>query len=79
MALTLQEIEQEILSLSSTERDDLIRNLISKIDGESDDDVEKAWLEEAKRRYKELQDGVVKPVPASDVIKRARLRIKNEG
>lgn len=41
-----------------------------------DEDVEKAWIDEAERRYKELKDGKVEPIPAGEVFARARARLK---
>lgn len=78
MARSVREIEQEIRSLQAAERNQLLRDLISDIDGESEQNVEQQWLEEAKRRYKELREGLVKPVPAAEVITKARSRLKDE-
>jgi hypothetical protein len=78
MTRSIREIEQEIRSLQAAEKNQLLRDLISDIDGESEQDVEQQWLEEAKRRYQELREGLVKPVPAADVIAKAKARLKNE-
>jgi hypothetical protein len=53
-----------------------IRDLIAALDGAMDEDVEKAWLEEAAQRYKELKEGEVDLIPAEDVFSRARTRLK---
>ena len=53
MAKTIEDIENEIRSLSADDRMHLLRDLIADLDGSMDEDVEKAWLEEAERRYKE--------------------------
>ncbi len=78
MARSVREIEQEIRSLQTAERNQLLRDLISDIDGESEQDVEQQWVEEAKRRYQELREGLVKPVPAAEVVEKAKSRLKNE-
>jgi hypothetical protein len=49
---------------------------VADLDGERDSDVETAWLEEAQRRFRELNDGVVDAIPAEEVFKSARDRLK---
>ena len=76
MAKTIEDIENEIRSLSTGDRMHLLRDLIADLDGSMDEDVEKAWLEEAERRYKELKEGEVALIPAEEVFARARARLK---
>lgn len=76
MARTIEDIESEIRTLSADDRMHLLRDLIADLDGGMDEDVEKAWLEEAERRYKELQEEKVELVPAEEVFARARTRLK---
>jgi hypothetical protein len=52
VARTKEDIENEIRSLSVDDRLHLLRDLIADLDGGMDEDVEKAWLEEAERRYR---------------------------
>ena len=49
---------------------------MADLDGGMDEDVEKAWLEEAERRYKELKEGEVELIPAEEVFTRARAQLK---
>ena len=72
MAKTIEDIENEIRSLSADDRMHLLRDLIADLDGSIDDDVEKAWLEEAERRYKEVKEGNVELIPAEEVFARAK-------
>jgi putative addiction module component (TIGR02574 family) len=75
MARTIEDIECEIRTLSADDRMHLLRDMIADLDGGMDEDVEKAWLEEAERRRKELKEGKVEPVPAEEVFARARVRL----
>jgi putative ubiquitin-RnfH superfamily antitoxin RatB of RatAB toxin-antitoxin module len=50
MAKPVEELEREIRSLSDDDRIRLLRDLVADLDGERDQDVERAWLEEAQRR-----------------------------
>ena len=76
MAKTIEDIENEIRSLSVDDRMHLLRDLIADLDGGMDEDVEKAWLEETERRYKELKEGEVELIPAEEVFTRARAQLK---
>jgi len=76
MAKTIEDIENEIRSLSANDRMHLLRDLIADLDGSMDEDVEKAWLEEAERRYKQLKEGKVELIPAEEVFAQARARLK---
>ena len=76
MAKTVEDIENEIRSLSTDDRMHLLRDLIADLDGPMDKNVEKAWLDEAERRYKELKEGEVELIPAEEVFSQARARLK---
>ena len=75
MAKTIEDIENEIRSLSVDDRMHLLRDLIADLDGGMDKDVEKAWLEEAERRYKEVKEGNVELIAADEVFARARAKL----
>jgi hypothetical protein len=78
MARSVQEIEQDVRALQTAERNQLLRELIADLDGQSEEATKEAWLHEVQRRYKELQNGLVEPVPASEVIRKAKSRLKYE-
>jgi putative addiction module component (TIGR02574 family) len=72
----VQEIEQKIQSLSAEEKRQLLRSLIAQIDGPADPDADQAWIEEATRRHREVMEGKVKTIPAKQVLKKVRARLK---
>ncbi|MGI0024432.1 MAG: addiction module protein [Nitrososphaera sp.] len=76
MALSVHEIEKEIHALSTQDKTALLRALIADLDDEVDENVEQLWLEEAQRRHRELEEGLVKAVPAEEVFGRARTQLK---
>jgi putative addiction module component (TIGR02574 family) len=76
MAKPVEELEREIRSLSDDDRIRLLRDLVADLDGERDQDVERTWLEEAQRRYRELKAGVVEAIPAAEVFRSARNHLK---
>lgn len=75
MARSLKDIEEDILALEPRERVELLRALIAELDTPADPNVERAWLETAQRRYRELAEGMVKGVPGALVFQRLRSRL----
>lgn len=76
MSTEVAEIEAKIQSLSLQDKTELIRALIAQLDGPAEVDVERLWLEEAQRRYREVVKGKVKPVPGERVFENLRSRLK---
>jgi putative addiction module component (TIGR02574 family) len=76
MARAVAEIEREIRGLKPDEQERLLRALVEELDGSPDPGVEQAWLDEAQRRSRELDSGVVKPIPAEEVLAKARTELK---
>ena len=76
MSTVVAEIEAKIRSLSLEDKTELIRALIAELDGPADPDVERAWLEEAQRRNREITEGKVQPVPGERVFENLRARLK---
>ena len=76
MARPLAQIEQEIRELSTSDKETLLRALWEELDGEPNPNVDEAWLEESRRRDKELDEGHVQSTPADEVFKRLEARLK---
>lgn len=77
MSDMVAELKSKIRALSTEERTELIRLLIADLDGPSDADIGKAWLEEAQRRYREITEGKMQTVPGEQVFENLRSRLKN--
>jgi putative addiction module component (TIGR02574 family) len=76
MAHSIEKIEEDIRSLSVTEKLELLRSLIAELDAPADNDVERAWLEEAQRRHRELVEGKIKGIPGERVFENLRSRLR---
>ncbi len=76
MSNVVAEIEAKIRALSLADRTELIRALISELDGPADAEVERAWLEEARKRHSELIEGKVRAVSGERVFENLRSRLK---
>jgi hypothetical protein len=76
MARAVSEIETEIRALEPNDQEHLLKPLLEELDGPADPDVDRAWLEEAQRRSRELDSGAVEAIPANEVIAKARADLK---
>lgn len=76
MSTAVTEIEAKIRALSREDKADLVRSLIAELDGPPDEAVQRAWLEEAQRRYREVVEGKVQAVPAERVFANLHDRLK---
>lgn len=76
MSTGVAEIEAKIRNLSPEDRVELIRALIADLDGPADADVERAWLEEAHRRHRDVVGGKVQAVPGEQVFANLRSRLQ---
>jgi putative addiction module component (TIGR02574 family) len=77
MKVTLEQVAEEALNLSVSDRSALTRILIQTLDPEPADDateVQQAWQVEVEKRVDEILSGRVKTIPAEEVF--AKLRVK---
>ena len=65
----IKKIESDLLKLPMKARARLAARLIESLEHESDEERERAWVDEAERRDKELRDGKVKGIAAEAVFK----------
>ena len=75
MSRAVADLEAEIRSLNSDDKTGLIRALLAELDGPVEADVERAWIDEAQRRHREIIDGKVQPVPGDRVFENLRARL----
>ena len=68
MARAVSIIQQEIRALSSSEKTELLRVLLEELDGPTDPGIDAAWAAEIQRRSREIDDGLVKCLPADEVF-----------
>lgn len=79
MAHSLTEIENDALRLPPEDRARLAVDLLASLEGsvESPEEIEKLWLAEAERRFRELRDGVVQGIPAQEVFAQLRTKLRS--
>ncbi|WP_260295922.1 addiction module protein [Sedimenticola hydrogenitrophicus] len=74
--MNLKQIEDEALHLSEAERAELAQKLLLSLDVPTQEELEEDWLIEACRRAKELDEGIVQPIPAEEVRKKAQALLR---
>jgi len=74
MSITVEELEAEVLSLSSTQRARLVEKLIASLDSEPD--IENAWAAEVERRHAEIESGAVSLLSGPETMARLRARFQ---
>jgi putative addiction module component (TIGR02574 family) len=74
--MDLKTLEEEALNLPAADRAKLARELLESLDALSPRELEVLWTEEAERRAREIDAGVVQTVPGDDVIRKARTLVR---
>jgi putative addiction module component (TIGR02574 family) len=74
--MDLETLEEEALNLPPADRAKLARELLESLDALSPRELEVLWTEEAERRAREIDAGVVQTVPGDDVIRKARTLVR---
>jgi putative addiction module component (TIGR02574 family) len=69
--MNLQEVSHEALHLSAEERAELAQMLLLSLDPTTEDEIAESWLDEAHRRARDIDDGIVEPIPADEVRRKA--------
>ncbi len=67
-----QTVEQEALLLPQEARAKLAQKLLLSLDTLSEEESKQAWLVEADRRAREIDNGNVQPISAEEVRRKAR-------
>ena len=74
--MNLKQIEDEVLHLPEEERAALAQKLLLSLDAPSEGEIASDWLQEAQRRAKELDEGVVQPISAEEVRRKAQTLLR---
>jgi putative addiction module component (TIGR02574 family) len=74
--MNAKRIEEEALHLSEEERAKLAQKLLLSLDAPSETEMTEDWLIEAHRRSRELDEGLVQPISAEEVRRKARALLR---
>lgn len=70
--MTTEQIERELMKLPLEERARLAEWLLASLD--EDAEIEAAWIDEVRRRDRELVSGAVEAIPLEDALTSIRAR-----
>jgi putative addiction module component (TIGR02574 family) len=73
---TYEEIISAALALPPDTTAMLAEHLLESLDAEDQKRIDELWAVEAERRDKEIEDGVVTPIPGGEVMNRLRARYR---
>jgi len=73
---TLTDVTKQALALPAEERVVLAQRVWESVEHFASPEIENAWMNEAERRWQEIEEGEVKCLPANEVMKRARRSLK---
>jgi putative addiction module component (TIGR02574 family) len=73
---TYEEIMSAALALPPGARAMLAEHLMESLDAEDQERIDTLWAEEAERRDREIEDGIVTAIPGEEVMNRLRSRYK---
>jgi putative addiction module component (TIGR02574 family) len=68
----LSDVTKQTLDLPIEERIILVQRVWDSVGHFESPEVEKAWMDEADRRWQEIEEGKVQCLPADQVMKQAR-------
>jgi putative addiction module component (TIGR02574 family) len=74
--MKLKQIEDEVLRMTEEERAELAQKLLLSLDAPSESEIAEDWLVEAQRRARDLDEGIVQPVPADEVRRKAQALLR---
>lgn len=76
MAKSVTEIQKEIQELGPIEKRELLGLLVEDLNHSEDGSLDQVWLHEAQNRFKELKQGNVEGIPASQVFAKVESRLR---
>ena len=76
MAIPVEKLTEEVLSLPTDARALLADRLVESLDPLTDESIREVWTAEALRRRDEVRSGQVQSIPEEDVAERVRSLLK---
>lgn len=72
--MSTEEVEREALKLEPGARAKLVHDLVLSLSELNEQEIESLWLDEARRRDQEMDEGRVAGIPGGEVFARIRAR-----
>lgn len=71
---TYDDIFSAALSLSPSSKVMLAEHLLKSLDNENQEEIDKAWVEEAEKRIEEIEKGEIQTISKEQVFKELNLK-----
>jgi putative addiction module component (TIGR02574 family) len=65
------------IKLAESDRLQIVEELLASLEPDTDNDVDAAWAAEVKRRSREIEERIVRPIPWAEVKSQARKRVRS--
>jgi putative addiction module component (TIGR02574 family) len=76
MFMTANDLESEVLKLDPKERARIAQRLLESLEALSQGEIESLWYDEAERRDRALDEDLGRAIPADEVMREARARVR---
>lgn len=73
---SIEQLTEEILSLSNESRALLADKLVESLEFSTDSAIQAVWVTEARRRRDEVREGSIQPIPGEDALAQVRRLIE---
>ena len=74
--MTVNDLESEVLKLDPKERARIAQRLLESLEALSENEIEFLWYQEAERRDEALDENPNRAIPADEVMREARARVR---
>ena len=74
--MTASDLESEVLKLDPKERARIAQRLLESLEALSENEIESLWYQEAERRDRVLDEDPSRAIPADEVMREARARVR---
>jgi hypothetical protein len=65
---SIEQLTTEVLALPSASRALLAEKLVESLEFDTDETLQAIWVTEAKRRWDEVRNGTVTPIPGAEAL-----------
>lgn len=76
MPLTPEQLAEQAMSLHTEDRARLADLIVESLNAADLTPIDRAWIDEARKRRDEVRSGAVKPIPAEEAFKKVRDSLK---
>ena len=74
--MTANDLESEVLKLDPKERARIAQRLLESLEALAENEVDSLWYDEAERRDRAFDEDPSRAIPADEVMREARARVR---